>query len=61
MSKNAAEQYCLFSRTSFILHIIRCVCSIVECLCLKPNRRLDINPLLSTIGRSLLKGAVQKL
>jgi hypothetical protein len=34
MSKNAAEQYCLRSRVSFIRSTILCVCSIVECLCL---------------------------
>jgi hypothetical protein len=31
MSKNAAEQYCLFSRALIILCMIRCVCSILEC------------------------------
>jgi hypothetical protein len=30
-------EYCLFSRASFILHRIQCVCYIVECLCLKLN------------------------
>jgi hypothetical protein len=34
---NSAKQYCLFSTASFVFCTIRCVCSVVECLSLKPN------------------------
>jgi hypothetical protein len=43
------------SRASFIFFTSRCVCSIVECLCLKPNWWFSINTLFSAIGRSLSK------
>jgi hypothetical protein len=50
-SKNAVDQYCLFSRA---------VCSIVDCLCLKPNRLFGINLLISTIGKSLFSMSFSK-
>jgi hypothetical protein len=61
MSKNAAEQCCLFSRASFIFCTIRCVYSIVECLCQKPNWWLGISLSISIIGRSLVKSRFSKI
>jgi hypothetical protein len=51
MSENAAEQYCLFSRASFILRTIRCVCSIVEFLCLNLDWWLNIKLLFKILDR----------
>jgi hypothetical protein len=60
MSKKAAEQYWLVSIASFILCTMRCICSIVECLCLKPNWWLGINLLFTTTGRGHFKMSFSK-
>jgi hypothetical protein len=41
MSKKAAEQHWLVASASFIICTMRCVCPIVEFLCLKSNWRLE--------------------
>jgi hypothetical protein len=48
-----------FQELPSVIRTIRCVCSIVECLCLKLNWWLGINLLFPTIERSLFKRTIR--